>query len=627
MIKVISNFISGLDADMKSLGLKPKEGLHILLNIIRDNGALAISDTSFRYAYTKKKEQNPEDITLLNKVGMLSQLSWCVNTNKCFDLPIKAIHSCSPYCVAIKRENLTGGEKYKSNSKSQVYERIGSYFEKSIDLIEDEKDKQLAKVFQAVLDSEDKYNQWLSLIPDYKEVKDAEYVIFYLDVPIEKYAEANAVYLADKLFNTNDHNKTIDNEVYGTSDFFNGYPTKKPFLTHQSASFDIANRVSAREAKDLYDFQEIMGRNILPKPLPVFIHQDEIKVKAGESLKEASIKIFKREAENGNRIGYKEIIEELYEKYQEGFGNYYLLFYDRGEIKDFDFVSKFEYLLKDETGKSWEIKDYFEGGNEQVIKNVFHFQQAVLQPVFNNNLITKTKTGAYQYKYFDDIESKYCKSDITYLQIVRYRKAFYDFIYKSKRQAVTSLMFADILRDTILEDLRLDEIKNGFHTQGRSVRQKLNIWYSITNNFINAKHNQTMGNKLLANRGFIEKLAKGEANISTDEEYAFAVGQIIYYLLSKSKTADKSYKRLEPFMQQVHSKELNKAISRLFDSYKHENFSSNFRNPFSQVLGYETTTNVRELIPTILSGVFSPNALFSSKESEENTEILVEEEN
>lgn len=75
-------------------------------------------------------------------------------------------------------------------------------------------------------------------------------------------------------------------------------------------------------------------------------------------------------------------------------------------------------------------------------------------------------------------------------------------------------------------------------------------------------------------------------------------------------------------MQQVHSKELNKSIVRLFDSYKHENFSNNFRAPFAQVLSYETKTNIRDLIPTILSGVFSDNALFSSSEIKDEDEII-----
>lgn len=615
MIKEISIFIESLDPTFKSLGIKPKDGLHVMFSIQKNDGELVISKNSISHASTKKKESTPDELELLKKAASLTQVAWCVNTNKCFDLPTKAIHSCSPYCVAIKKENLTGGEKYNKNTKSQVYERINSYFEKALELVDDETDKQRIILFKNAINSEDSFNSWVKDLAEFKELKDAEYIIFYLDEPIEKFTKTNQKYLSDKLFNTNDYNKELNGTTFGTSDFFNGFPTKKPFLTHQSASFDIANRISSENAKNLYELQDILGRNILPKPLPIFIYQEEL---------QEEIKIIKKGVEDGEKFGYREIIEKIHEKHQADIGNYYLLYYDRGEIKDFDFVAKFEYALKDQLGNKWEILDLFNGANSQTIKNVFHFQLAVLQPIFNNSLITKTKNDTYQYKYFDDIESKYCKSDATYIQVLKFRRAFYDFIYKSKRQAITSTMFDEIMQTSILEDIRLDEIKNNFHTEERSIRQKLNIWFSLTNNFINAKNNQVMGSKLQTHREFIKQLADGKTDITNDEQYAFTVGQVIYYLLSKSKTADRSYKRLEPFMQQVQSKELNKSIARLFDSYKHENFSGNFRAPFAQILSYETKANIRDLIPTILSGVFSDNALFSNAEK---PELVINEEN
>lgn len=420
----------------------------------------------------------------------------------------------------------------------------------------------------------------------------------------------------------------MSESIYGTSDFFNGYPNKKPFLTHQSATFDIASRITTEDARSLFAFQDLIGRNILPKPLPIFIHEDELVQKGKRSIQESSIQLIKSEAEQNKRVGYKGIIETLYKDYQNELGNYYLLFYDRGIIKDFDFVPKFQYLLEDEENKPWKIQDWFGVDNSGNISNVFQLQQAILLPVFNNALITKTKIGDFQYKYFDDIDAKYCKSDVTFLLVMQYRKAFYDFIYKSKRQAVTQAMFNTILQASIVEDIRLDEIKSNYHTQDGNIRRKMNIWFSLLEKFDlnNIKPIITMGSKLQEHREFILKLTKGESAITSDDEYAFAVGQIIYYLLSKSKTADRSYKRLEPFLQQVHSKELNKAISRIFDSYKHENFSANFKNPFAEVMDYETSINVRDLMPTILAGIFSKNSLFSDKEQNENVEVIVEQE-
>lgn len=631
MIKELSTFVQALDSEFKGLGVKPKEGLHILLKVRQEEDCVFMDESSLvGWVYTKSKNLTQEEEILLGHCASLAQLSWCVNTNKCFDLPTKAIHSCSPYCLAIKKENLVNGEKYVKNhkdKKSQVYERISAYFGKASDLLQNETDKQRVELFKYALNSEQSFHSWLAHIPVYSEMKDAEYVIFYLDEPTEKYQKANDVYLADKLFNTNEYNRIVEETTFGTSDFFNGYPTKKPFLTHQSAVFDIAGRISAQEAKHLYEFQDLIGRNILPRPLPIFIHQDELKTEGKKNIRDASISLFKQDAALGKRRGYKEIIEDLYKDYKDQLGNYYLLFYQAGEIKDFDFVPKFEYELKDEKGAAWEIKDLFKINYRRHIENVFDFQYAVLLPVFNNALIVKTKTGDFQHRYFDDIDAKYCKSDATFLMVMTYRKAFYDFIYKSKREAVNQHTFDKIMLSSILDDIRLDEFKNNLNSQNVSIRQKLNIWFSLSENFNQLTLTiETMASKLQAHRAYMKQLAKGEASIENDEQYAFAVGQVIYYLLRKSKTADRSYKRLEPFMQQVQSKELNKAIARLFDTYKHENFSTKFRTPFAEVLDYETKTNIRDLIPAILAGVFSENELFSDKENNEIKETQNETE-
>ncbi|QMW06297.1 hypothetical protein [Spirosoma foliorum] len=611
MLKEIVQFTQSLkEQEMNNIGVVPKEGLHIVLTLKQeDNQVYWPPDGFISEIYTKKMVGLT---SFLQECAAWAQAAWMVNTNKCFDLPAKGIHSCSPYCLAFKRESLKGGAKY-ADAKTKLPERVNAYFAKALDLLDDESEKQRIEVFKYALNSEEKLDAILSQIPEYESLKDANYIVFYLNDPLEAYQKTNTKYLADKLFNTNQFNLSVDDVVYGTSDFINGFSTKKAYRLHQTASFDIAGRISSVEARTLFEFHDIIDRGILPRPLPIFVDRDE--------LKKDAVALFKKGAEDGERIGYKEIIETLNEKHNDDVGNYYLLFYLAGEIKDFDFVSKFDYYLNDEAGKPWKVADYFSINYQPTVKNVFDFQYSILVSILNNSLVVKTKAGGFQYKFFDDIDAKYCKSDNTYLLVMKYRKAFYDFIYKSKRQAVTQLMFDDILQTSILDDLRLDEIKNNRHTQEYSIRQKLNIWFSLSENFERKyKPVETMANKLQTHRKFIQQLTKNEATIETDEQYAFTVGQVIYYLLTKSKTSDTSYKRLEPFLQQVHAKELNKAIARLFDTYKHETFSSNFRTPFAEVMAYETKASIRDLMPTTLAGIFSQNALFSDKEKKEEIE-------
>jgi len=118
----------------------------------------------------------------------------------------------------------------------------------------------------------------------------------------------------------------------------------------------------------------------------------------------------------------------------------------------------------------------------------------------------------------------------------------------------------------------------------------------------------------------MEALAVGNADISQNslEEFAFAAGQVIYYILQKSKSADTSYQRLEPYLQQVTCEGLKKAIANDFARYKHENYSTRFEKAAAFVLTYQTEENMKKVLPEILAGIFSNNQLFPKKENSSN---------
>lgn len=664
MIKEIVQFTKNLDEGFKNLGVKPREGLHIMMRLSEENNNTRLETENIYYErYTKKLSESE----FIEKCKFLSNNAWCIDTNKCFDLPAKAIHSCSPFCVAFKREHLEGGEKYSENqtkNKKQIQERLGDYFARALELLATPQEQERYKVFKAFFTQREFerilkniFSEFSEKTKDlnikiealkeqekneankeqkvilkqkiteleqekerYKALEDSDYIIFYLDEPLEKYKEVHQKYLSDKLFNTTQYNTEPDEigDIYGTSNFFNSYNQNMPFLLHKTATFDITGRISDKDAKYLYEFEQVLARNVLPKPLPIFIFKDE--------LQKNVIGFFK---ESGFKASYKEIIEGLWEKHKDDFGNYYLLFYantrDGLVFKDFDFVTKFEYELRDNQGRYWQVEDLFNIDYQFSISNVFSFQEQILQVIFNNNLIVKTKDGNWIYKYFDDIDEKYCKSSKNYLLILKYRQAFYDYIYKSKRQAVSDEMFHDIMRTSVLEDIRLDEVKNNNHSEYFNIRKKLNIWFSLYEKFDNNSNpnHKTMASKLKEYREFMEALAedKADASQASLEQFAFAAGQVIYYILQKSKSADMSYQRLEPYLQQVSCEGLKKAIANDFARYKHETYSARFERAAAFVLTYQTDANLKKVLPELLAGVFSNNQLFPKKNHTETNEV------
>lgn len=615
MIKELINFTSGLDSELKAIGMTPKEGLHILLSFEEQDGQLSISDKIEYEVYSKKDKE----LTATKKrFATLANLAWMINTNKCFDLPSKGIHSCSPYCLAFKRESIRGGAKF-NDAKIKLYDRTSAYFDKSLELLEDESEKEKAKVFKFALNGEDKIHFFLDQIPEYTQLKDAEYIVFYLDISDGKYKIPNDKYLGGKLFNTEEYNELgSDNQIYGTSNFLNGFNTKKPYLKHQSASFDITGRVSANDAKALFEFESIIGRRILPNPLPIFVYGDELK---------ASIDLFKSEAlEGGNRKGHKEIIDSLLKKLDKNtIGNYYLMFYQQGEIKDFDFVSQFEYRLLDENEKNFKVIDVFSEGKSYEIDDVFEFQNRVLPILFNNSLVVKTKgEGPPILKYFDDLEQKYCDDNNTtiYNLVMTYRGSFYDFIYKSKRKSINETMINHIVMTGIYSDLKKLHGADDSQEKNRAynIKSKLNILFS----FRQFNNQSDMSSIIPALTDKTRQVINNsDVHFETNAEFAFGVGQLIYFLLNQSESSNKSHAMLEPFVLKTDVNSLKDSIRRLLIKYAYKLSLGRGRveKLMAEIQGFTFEGNFKDLHEFMFTGYFTDCLIYEKSQKENISEI------
>lgn len=644
MIKELVNFVATLSEEFKSIGSVPKEGLHVLLKITtNESGMPKIDCENYEYELFTKRSKK-EISSFLNRCKLLHQNAWCLDTNKCFDLPTKAIHSCSPFVVAFKCEHLVGGGKYEENDgrkKKQIYERFGEYFSKAFALLDDAVDIERYNVFKYFFidncfsfllsnieirlssqrnlleeklflmkerqknaidkTQKEEFKNNVSSIEqellNVRKLEDSDYLIFYLDLPLDLYKQAYKRYLNDKLFNTALYNTKPDANglVYGTSNFMNGFNSNMPFLMHQTATFDISGRISNTDAELLNELKNILPNKTLPNPLPIFIYKEEIQVKI--------ITIFN---ESGFKFKFNEIIQKLIEDKYKDIGNYYLLFWQNTKdgivFKDFDFVSCFEYLLPRD--KPCAILNLFEimekGGKEpkhySLIKNIFDFEQQVFKPFIQNKYL--------RVDYFGDLNKEdYSKLDLTFSSFAKYRKAIYDYVYKSRRNAINEYVFYELAFNAIKDNIK----NNDFY----GAKEKLNIWYSLFDYFnVNNKYN--MVDKLKEYQGFVAALISEETITDvSDEKFAFAAGQVIKYILSKSKSADNSYSLLEPYLQQSKCSEFKLAIANDFARYKHVNFSNNFEKVAMFVLSYETLANIKNLLPQLLSGVFAKNQLYS----------------
>jgi CRISPR-associated protein Csh1 len=643
MLREIINFTEDLINDIPDIlewNAKPSTGLHVFIDV--DENGQWVNQNLVKgkdYVYYDGKNENNE---LFKECIRYQNASDYITMNKVkkFD-PKQKIHSCSPFSIAFNF-NFSKEDKNKINliNKSK---KFLTKEEKEIDLkkIKDERIKivkerinDYKKFSFKIYFNNDLNNKYLSILdsfynllfyyildeiaklPEFQDVKEKDYVRIYLrSVPISEQEKLYKKYIEQEIFS----DKKFTYNDKGVTVFLNSYSDKKIFLKHKTSSLlnGISYRIDKEDAILLYYFEKLIKNKILPNPLPIIIDNREINNEI--------IKIFN---ENIEPLKYSELIKKLFEKKNLSYlSDYYLLNYSNTKdglvINDFDFVPLFRFYLDPmqiiyNITQSGIVKNKnFEKDNDIKIETIFEFERIVLQIIFNNSLI-KIKDDKYNTSYFGNIDPKYVSGgDIMYQLILKYRKAFYDYIYKSKQNSINILIFDDIMYNSIISNIRKDEIKGKFEWNN-NIKKKINIWFSLYNLFDNNQNQNNMSAKVKDLIEKIRNIAKGESNIETPEEFAFAAGQIISYLIDRSEASDKTYAMLEPYLQKVKSGLLQDAIAHTISIYKHDIHVSKgkFEKLASNVLTFDTDLDMKPLLKFFLAGCFSPCVIYEKQNNQ-----------
>jgi CRISPR-associated protein Csh1 len=578
--------------------VRPTEGLHIMLEVRDEQVHLYKAEL---YQPKKGEEDSYSDFLREECLSREMHMRY-INSNKA--ISDKKIHSASPFAFMLKKQSLDD-KQWMNNWSNNIKQYFAESLRKcSVELSEEQNNT--LKSFHNYCS--DKITSTLKEQKEYEKLKTANYITLYLkNFSVDLYQKANQVYLENNLFNKPDYNETINGELYGASDFYNGFNAKKPFLIHQTAPFDINFRIPQSVSRLLFLFDKYRqtGKALKTNPLIIFIDK--------EDLNNEVVNVIKTE---GNQISFHDLMHKLFKHKSNDLSNYYLLYFLGGDIKDVDFVSSFRYELD---VKIQQVIPTTQPEKDLHIGNIFHFEQEILHIIFSNQLIKRWNEGNISFRYFEDVDNnpKYITGTQWQL-IIRYRKAFYDFIYKNRRQSVTSSAFHDIMRQGIVDDIRHDEIQHEQHSKTNAIRQKLNIWFSLWDFFANYsnKNDLKMANKIVEHQTRLRTIRDNpNMHIQSDDEFAFAAGQIIYYLLTKSKSANLTHSALEPFLQKTDSSELKKAIANTFNAYKHEiDFGQGrFEKLCGEVMDYDLDGNLKELMPYVLAGYFSNSLIYEKK--------------
>ena len=548
----------------------PKDGTYILVNI--KSGKIIEKLNIF---YDKKAKKIDGELNqYYGYFRAFDYYSNLVDMNKPMD-PKKTIHSNQIYSFFIKkdsiRENkltkaiiegykknlLNPEEKYNSKEAKELYKNIAEKLPKiEKDIVED--------IFLWI---EDNVNENLLDNDNKKDYLKIFFIEDNLDKSLELFKNEHKRYLIPNIFNSNDYNKRIGETIYGLSNNNMGLNAKKAFLENKT------RRIST----------------------PYLVNTDEI------LLQYAFYNYLLPEVKQGNYFIYFSENEIIPRTYKEGCPNgaKYLLnaSYSKDvDIKNFNVISKnsseeininFKEILHQKKKDTDEI-EYGNLNREKMMNNINKI-------LFYNSLLGNflLNDGDLDIK---DIEVKKL--------LMKYRNSFYKWFYLND-EAEVKKNIRKIYLDAVMV-----AIGNGHFFKAS---QQLDFGFCLEKYFYGKS--ELMEEIMNVKEVFLNHtLSEEDWEFSNDEEYFFAVGQILAYInyMRNSKAKSLNFIKQLTFVKNIDV--LKEKIKKIVISYSHifETKNKKINRTVSNISLYQP----KEIRIDILLAGFTADIIFFKKREE-----------
>ncbi len=643
MIKEIVEFMDLEGGKFRDIILENRaiaKGLHIIV----DKDTFEIKE----FAYN---DGSDEFIAFAKKYDLKKREYYCnyLDSNKNFDnSPAEGknqIHSASPYAIFFRFKNNKTILQRLLEIKKRI--NITGYFEKLRSLTKQKDILVHLKNIKQNIKSKFATKYFIKKIgkENLRRIKNNDYLKIYFDFDMKYIKSFYDEYTPQMSFNKkglfeDKESYTTSKQYYcpatnekqnlGISDFLNTFADKKIFLKHLTRDKiygGFSALYSGKIIQKLSIFEELLKLGLLPNPLPIFVSSKDAIDNEGNRV---YFDLLKNSLEP---IKYKDIIKKVYEKMANNDSeiselNFYLIFWKNTKaglvFYDVDYIDGFQYKLKD-----FEIKDIFSlkiiSGN---IDNIFDLEWQFFSKFFYTVKDEQEKTYLLQNNYFAEKIDIYKGEKLPAMvatKFYQYNKTIFDYIYKGKREVITGYMFDDICISIIREQIKL----NSDWDDTYKIKEKLTLYLSLYKNF---HKGEDLGTKIKDLQESIEKLIEDdELHLEKDEEFAFASGQLIWFILSKNESSSKTHSLLDIFISKNRLEDYKLMIAEQLRKYAHAfkfyNEHGWFDKLVSEVMGYESRENIKKMIPLIMAGYFSKNIIkeklkeaSSKKKGDDNNE-------
>lgn len=556
----------------------PADGTYLLVHLERPEEPEIVE-----MKYDKKNDKfECEGSSIFGKIRKMDYYSTLLEMNKPID-DKKVIHSNNYLSFSLKKENLLPGGKLDS-------ERINSYYEVLMNPHRKYEKKPKADALYTKVEEElgmpdkskaEQCKKWIEKHVFELEQWDVdlskkEYIKIFFDAPMEDYQRECKRYQIPNIYNSDKNIRETNGIIYGVPNNNMGLNSKKPYLEHKTRPEPAPYLIDSEEVflqnqffEYLYGFSS-MGR------YNVFVDLDEMKIEAFSKMPSRDINgIYLRIRKGKNEA---EIVE------CENNACY------RTKLpRNFAYTN---FLEVDLLNLKQDVPNY----DGRILKT------SELAAIIDSVLFSKYLSS----NYFTDAGDIKIKRTGLKQSLLYARNSLFRWLYLGDERTVKKVL------DQATMIIIKGNIEEGFIL--KAIHQ-FNLRCSLQQYF--SKEGETgMGERIKNIKENLRQKVNSKETLymDNDEEYYFAVGQLVSYFISLNKSKKKMHSLANPFLNAKSNEIIKQKLMQFFKKYNYmiESSSLRFNNLYEMIVSFETSGKVNQ--DMILAGYLSSSLLYEKKE-------------
>lgn len=570
----------------------PKDGTYRLIEM-KDGGDWKIKKTVD--IYFDKKENNvvgstESDYLLICELDYKSKL---LEMNKPID-PKKVIHSNNCFSLAVKKDSiiteklskeiLMGYYKILKNPVMKYEKKAKA--KKLYELAEKKLGQPNTKLIERIEEYVLNHNIWEGMNLEKKDYAKVFFIFSDEEKTKELYQIENERYLTPNIYNNNNYNIEVGQEILGLPNNNMGMNSKKPYLENKTRKQTVPYLLNQEDVLIQSQFFDYLMGQVSKKRFHIYIDksdEEDMKI-CSYTNKEQPLNI-----ENG-----------YYLRCSVGKAG--------AEICDADVITCYNTSLK----LPFYLKNYIEIPEEIVKKSKINYNEAIQNLWEIQNLINAIFfEGKLKSNFFTEAKDINIYDSILKQCVLDSRDVLANWFWRN-----TKLQVANTIDSISLQLIKNSILKREIFAAQRQFNLRWSLLEYLNKQEIGV-HMKEIRNQL---RQHINLTKDDEWDFVSDEEYCYGVGQAVSYLLSLSKS---NYKRDSYINPYLNAKKPDIIKKRLLQSYKKYNYIIMHVNGgrTSQILSHLMMYTAKKIYPEIImAGFVSTSLLYEKKDNEKKQE-------